>query len=78
MDNPLRFSDPDGNGPIDEVLFAAKHPIIAYKIGLQKTYGNNISSISGRIATNVDPNRSNEIRHFLAGENILKFWKGDC
>ncbi len=73
LNNPLKFSDPDGKGPWETFLFIKKHPIISLQIGVIHKNGINISSIASRFAgLAYKEEDSNAIRHTLWQAIITK------
>jgi RHS repeat-associated protein len=83
--NPLRFIDLDGMGAKDEVLFALRHPTIAFRIGSVTQMGTNISSISQRFAANIgllenkqhEGSEVNAFRHVLWQASITSRYGAD-
>lgn len=62
VDNPIRFTDPDGMGIWDEIVVAMQHPIAASRIGSVSHGSTNISTNSARFAlnTNLPENKAME------------------
>jgi RHS repeat-associated protein len=51
--NPVRYVDPTGEGPLETVKFAIRHPLIASEIGSVSRTSSNISSTVARFTANM-------------------------